>query len=91
MRAVDLFVALYGAEAGNLALRELAQGGIFVTGNIGRTLLPPRREVFLRAFRDKGRFAQLMDLAGIDYLGYGTDEWKTLSATGSGFSRGVST
>jgi NADH-quinone oxidoreductase subunit C len=35
------------------------------------------------------RFAQLMDLAGIDYLGYGTDEWKTLSATGSGFSRGV--
>jgi NADH-quinone oxidoreductase subunit C len=35
------------------------------------------------------RFEQLMDLAGIDYLGYGTDEWKTLSATGSGFSRGV--
>jgi NADH-quinone oxidoreductase subunit C len=35
------------------------------------------------------RFAQLMDLAGIDYLGYGADEWKTLSATGSGFSRGV--
>ena len=35
------------------------------------------------------RFAQLMDLAGIDYLGFGCDEWKTLSATGSGFSRGV--
>jgi NADH-quinone oxidoreductase subunit C len=35
------------------------------------------------------RFGQLMDLAGIDYLGYGTDEWTTLSATGSGFSRGV--
>ena len=35
------------------------------------------------------RFEQLMDLAGVDYLGYGTDEWKTLSATGSGFSRGV--
>jgi NADH-quinone oxidoreductase subunit C len=35
------------------------------------------------------RFAQLMDLAGVDYLGYGTDEWKTTSATGSGFSRGV--
>ena len=35
------------------------------------------------------RFEQLMDVAGIDYLGYGSDEWKTLSATGSGFSRGV--
>jgi len=44
-----------------------------------------------RLLRDSGelRFAQLMDLAGIDYLGFGTDEWKTLSATGSGFSRGV--
>ena len=35
------------------------------------------------------RFEQLMDVAGVDYLGYGSDEWKTLSATGSGFSRGV--
>ncbi len=35
------------------------------------------------------RFEQLMDLAGVDYLGFGTDEWTTLSATGSGFSRGV--
>ena len=35
------------------------------------------------------RFELLMDVAGIDYLGYGSDEWKTLSATGSGFSRGV--
>ena len=35
------------------------------------------------------RFEQLRDVAGIDYLGYGSDEWKTLSATGSGFSRGV--
>lgn len=35
------------------------------------------------------RFEQLMDVAGIDYLGFGSDEWKTLAATGSGFSRGV--
>jgi NADH-quinone oxidoreductase subunit C len=34
-------------------------------------------------------FEQLMDVAGIDYLEYGESEWKTLSATGSGFSRGV--
>ena len=34
-------------------------------------------------------FEQLMDLAGIDYLEYGCDEWRTQSATRSGFSRGV--
>jgi NADH-quinone oxidoreductase subunit C len=34
-------------------------------------------------------FEQLMDVAGVDYLDYGKSEWKTLSATGSGFSRGV--
>lgn len=35
------------------------------------------------------RFEQLMDLAGIDFLAYGFDEWKTQSATSTGFSRGV--
>ncbi|NBU26087.1 MAG: NADH-quinone oxidoreductase subunit C, partial [Gammaproteobacteria bacterium] len=35
------------------------------------------------------RFEMLVDLAGVDYLDYGRSEWKTLSATGSGFSRGV--
>jgi NADH-quinone oxidoreductase subunit C len=34
------------------------------------------------------RFEMLMDLAGVDYLHYGRDEWQTESATGSGFSRG---
>lgn len=35
------------------------------------------------------RFEVLLDVAGVDYLEYGRSEWKTLSATGSGFSRGV--
>ena len=35
-------------------------------------------------------FEQLVDLAGIDYLHYGRSEWRTLAATSSGFSRGVS-
>ncbi len=34
-------------------------------------------------------FEQLTDLAGVDYLGFGDDEWETAEATGSGFSRGV--
>jgi NADH-quinone oxidoreductase subunit C len=42
-------------------------------------------------FRDDPqlRFAQLMDVCGIDYLDYGRAEWKTMTATRSGFSRGV--
>ena len=35
------------------------------------------------------RFEMLMDLSGVDYSEFGKSEWKTLSATGSGFSRGV--
>ncbi len=35
------------------------------------------------------RFESLVDLAGIDYLSYGEDEWKTHSASGTGFGRGV--
>jgi NADH-quinone oxidoreductase subunit C len=34
-------------------------------------------------------FEMLMDVCGVDYLTYGSDEWNTASATGTGFSRGV--
>ncbi len=45
----------------------------------------------LLALRDtqKFGFAQLIDVCGVDYLAYGKTEWKTDSATDSGFSRGV--
>jgi NADH-quinone oxidoreductase subunit C len=35
------------------------------------------------------KFEMLMDVCGVDYLEYGRDEWRTLSSTGTGFSRGV--
>ncbi len=41
------------------------------------------------SLRDEFNFEILIDLAGIDYLGYGTDEWNTDTAAGEGFSRGV--
>ncbi len=43
------------------------------------------------ALRDEEpfRFEQLMDVCGVDYLGYGENEWRTRSATVTGFSRGV--
>jgi NADH-quinone oxidoreductase subunit C len=46
----------------------------------------------LRTLRDDAalKFEILIDLAGVDYLDYATTEWKTFSATTSGFSRGVS-
>ncbi len=59
-RAVDVFASIYGAEAGNLALGELALGGVYVTGTIAHHILPARREIFVEAFRAKGRFRELL-------------------------------
>jgi glucokinase len=60
--ALRLFVRLYGAEAGNLALKHLATGGVFVGGGIAPKLLPwLRRPEFLDAFHDKGRMRLLME------------------------------
>jgi NADH-quinone oxidoreductase subunit C len=41
------------------------------------------------ALRDKFGFEILVDLCGVDYLGYGDSEWETHGATDNGFSRGV--
>jgi glucokinase len=60
-RAMEIFVDLYGAEAGNMALRVLARGGVFLAGGIAAknaTRFTDGR--FLTAFRRKGRFAELM-------------------------------
>jgi glucokinase len=59
-QAVDLFARIYGAEASNVVLRELALGGVYVIGNIGRNVVPARREVFLEGFLHKGRFRDLL-------------------------------
>ena len=59
--ALELFADILGAEAGNMALRVLGTGGIFLAGGIpGRVLPVLERGGFLRAFRDKGRFADLL-------------------------------
>lgn len=60
--SLDLFARIYGAEAGNLALKALAVGGVFVAGGIAPKLLPAltRNDAFLEGFFAKGRFADLM-------------------------------
>jgi glucokinase len=59
-RAVDLFASIYGAEAGNLVLRGLALGGLFVCGGIAARIVPAKKPVFLAAMRNKGRMAKLL-------------------------------
>jgi glucokinase len=58
---LDMFVAVYGAEAGNLALKALAVGGVFVAGGIAPRLRARLAEgAFVTAFRDKGRLSPLL-------------------------------
>lgn len=60
VEALDLFCSIYGAEAGNLALKCLALGGVFVGGGIAPKILPALQAHFIDSFIDKGRFADLM-------------------------------
>lgn len=60
--AMDLFVRLYGAEAGNLALKFLARGGLYVSGGIAPRIIEfLRRPAFVEAFLDKGRMRDLLE------------------------------
>ncbi len=60
--ALDLFTTVYGAEAGNLALRFLSTGGLFLAGSISASLSRLLADgPFLGAFRDKGRLGPLLE------------------------------
>jgi len=64
VQAMDMFVRLYGAEAGNLALKFLATGGVYVAGGIAPKILAHLAGGgFMQGFLAKGRHADLM--AGI--------------------------
>jgi len=58
---MDLFISLYGAEAGNLALKCVAVGGVYIGGGIApKSLRTIQSGVFMQAFTDKGRFSEMM-------------------------------
>ncbi|MFN9176679.1 MAG: glucokinase, partial [Synechocystis sp.] len=60
-RALQLFVSAYGSEAGNLALKILPYGGLYIAGGIAAKILPLLdRYQFLTAFQNKGRMRPLM-------------------------------
>ncbi len=55
------FVAILGAEAGNMALKALATGGVYLSGGIPPRILTFLQEgEFLRSFKNKGRFASML-------------------------------
>ena len=58
---LEMFVSALGAEAGNLALKTLSTGGVYLGGGIPPRILPALdKGTFMRAFTSKGRFTELM-------------------------------
>ncbi len=59
--ALQLFVSIYGAEAGNMALKTLAMGGVYLGGGIAPKIISALREdTFMKAFLAKGRYKRLL-------------------------------
>jgi glucokinase len=59
---LNTFVSVLGAEAGNLALKLLATGGVYLGGGIPPRILPALRDGrFMKAYLRKGRFANLLE------------------------------
>lgn len=60
-QALDLFASIYGAEAGNLALKALALDGVYIGGGIAPKLIQKLQDgTFMKAFTNKGRYKRLM-------------------------------
>ncbi len=59
--AIDTVVSIMGSEAGNLALKVMAVGGVYLAGGIPIHIVPVLKSSrFLQSFRRKGRFSQMM-------------------------------
>jgi glucokinase len=60
-RALEIFISAYGSEAGNLALRSVAVGGVYVDGGIARKILPGLPDGrFMSTFIDKDRQSAML-------------------------------
>jgi len=58
---VDLFVSILAGEAGNLAIKVFATGGVYLAGGVAvHTLQAIKEPNFIQRFKRKGRFAELM-------------------------------
>jgi glucokinase len=60
-QTLDLFASIYGAEAGNLALKALALDGVYVAGGMAPKLIKKLKDgTFMKAFTNKGRYKRLL-------------------------------
>jgi glucokinase len=61
VKALETFVEIYGAEAGDQALKVMALSGVFIGGGIAPKILSRMQDgSFMQAFTDKGRFSEMM-------------------------------
>jgi len=61
VETMQLFVSLYGAESGNLALKLMSRGGLYIGGGIAPKILPLLQTgLFIESFLDKGRMRSLL-------------------------------
>jgi glucokinase len=59
---LDLWVEIYGSEAGNLAVRSVARGGVYVAGGIAVKILPKLKDgKFVAAFKNKEKMAYFLE------------------------------
>jgi glucokinase len=62
VKALDIWISVYGAEAANLALKTMATGGLFLAGGISPKILAKLKgPLFIQAFVDKGRLRPLVE------------------------------
>jgi len=62
VETLEVFCGIYGAEAGNLALRTLALGGVYVAGGIAPKILPfLSKGIFREAFEAKGKMRKVLE------------------------------
>lgn len=60
LEALRLFAEIYGAEAGNLALKSMSLGGVYIGGGIAPKILQVLSNHFMNGFTSKGRFEEML-------------------------------
>ena len=69
VEALHIFVSVFGAEAGNVALKFLATGGIYLAGGIAPKIIEKLKDgTFVQAFRRKGRHSDLLSTIPISVI-----------------------
>lgn len=62
LEVLCLFAEIYGAEAGNLALKTMSRGGVYIGGGIApKILCEMTKEHFMKGFSAKGRFREMLE------------------------------